>query len=97
MARIDLRLKGPMPSLAEIPADFLLTVEECAAYLGVAPSTAEKWRLGYRGASGGPPWISLHDGPKAPIRYFAGDVRKWLDARRRTGPSERTDTPAQAA
>jgi len=81
-----------LPSLAELPADGLLQVEEVAAYLGVAPSTTEKWRA----AGDGPPWFRLHNGPKSPVRYRVDKVREWLDARQ-TDTSEGTDTPARVA
>lgn len=95
MGRIAQRLEG-MPSLAELPDDMLLTLEEAAAYLGVGPSTLEKWRLGYRGNHGGPPSVPLHDGPRSPVRFIVADVRAWL-ASRRVDPSEGTDTPARCA
>jgi hypothetical protein len=82
-----------LPSLESRKPDELLTCEETAAYLGFSLSTLEKWRSGYRGIYGGPPWISMHDGEKAPIRYMVTDVRTWLNARRTTPE----DTPAEVA
>lgn len=96
MTRVALRLSD-LPSLEGLPGDGLLNVDEAAAYLGMAPSTLEKWRLGLRGVpTAGPPYIRLHDGPKAPVRYVVGDLRKWLWTRR-TDPASGEETPARAA
>ena len=95
MARIAQRLEE-LPSLESLPSDMLLTLEEAAAYLGIGPSTLEKWRLGLRGIHGGPPSVTLHDGPRAPIRFMVADLRRWIRGRR-TDPSEGTHTPARCA
>lgn len=85
-----------LPSLAARQPDELLTIEEASAYLGFSPSTLEKWRSGYRGTRGGPPWIPMHDGERSPVRYMVKDIREWLDSQR-INPSEGTETPAQVA
>lgn len=85
-----------LPSLADRADDELLTVEECAAYLRLSPSTLEKWRIGFRGNKAGPVYVPLHDGPKSPIRYKVADVRDWLN-RQRVDPSNEEDSPAPAA
>lgn len=87
-----------LPSLASRADDELLTVEECAAYIGVSPSTLEKWRTGSRGRFAGPVWIPLHDGDRSPIRYQIGSVRAWL-ASRSVDPNkpESEETPARCA
>lgn len=83
---------GDLPSLETLPPDALLMVEEAAAYLGVAPSTLEKWRIGTRGPHSGPPFHRLHGGAKAPVRYRVDDLRNWL-ASRRVDPAARSETP----
>lgn len=85
-----------LPSLESRADDELLTIEEAAAYLGFSPSTLEKWRSGYRGVKGGPPFIPMHDGEKSPVRYMVADLRAWIESRRVT-PSAEGQTPARCA
>lgn len=82
--------------LAERRRDEHLTAGEVALYLGVRVSTIEKWRRPSTGRpAGGPPYLTLGDGPKAPVRYPAGDVQDWLASRRRGNGGGQP--PAQAA
>lgn len=95
MPRKTQRLED-LPSLTDLPPDGLLTVEETAAYLGIAPSTLEKWRFRIRGTEGGPPYCRLEGGPKAPVRYLVSDVRTWI-ADHRTDPKTTAVTATHAA
>jgi hypothetical protein len=88
--------KSDLPSLQSRADDELLTIEEAAAYLRFSPATLNNWRTGARGVIGGPPYLPMHGGPKAPIRYRVGDIRAWI-ASELTDPSEGTHTPAHVA
>lgn len=88
--------RSTLPSLEELADDELLVIEEAAAYLRLSVSTLEKWRSGYRGFTGGPPFIRLHEGRKSPVRYPVGQLREWIAAQT-TNPSEGAYAPAQTA
>lgn len=53
-------------------SSLLLTVDQCAAWLGVEPSTLHRWRKQDRG----PRFVPLS--PRD-FRYKVSDVRAWLD------------------
>jgi transposase-like protein len=97
VARIAERLEG-LPSLADLPDDMLLTIEETAAYLGVGPSTLDSWRLGLRGSKvgGGPPHVPLHKGPRSPVKYLVADIRAYIQ-QQRIDKTEGTETPADSS
>lgn len=75
-----------MPPLADLRHDVPLKTEQAATYLGSSTAALESWRKLKRG--GGPPYIKLGDGPKARVRYLAGDLREW-QAAQRVDPSAR--------
>lgn len=84
------------PTLIELPADALLSMEETAAYLGLSPSTLEKWVSGERWVSVGiPAYHRLHGGPKSPIRFMVSDLQEWL--RHCRASLESGETPAHCA
>jgi predicted DNA-binding transcriptional regulator AlpA len=60
------------PTITAFPTDELLTTEEVATWLKVAPSTVCRWRL----AGKGPRVVWL--APSLP-RYRRGDLAAWLE------------------
>jgi excisionase family DNA binding protein len=56
----------------------LMSIEECADYLGVHRETLLRWRK----LGGGPPYLTV--GPYERIRYRLSEVDSWI-ARENTG------------
>jgi transposase-like protein len=70
-----------MPPLDERRPDEMLTTAEVAGYLGVEPSTLDKWRsLRQRGllAGAGPAYTRLGPGRRARVRYYVRDIKTYL-------------------
>lgn len=61
-----------------------LSPEQAAAQIGVTAHALKAWRRLTRktGTQIGPRWFTAHDGPRAPVRYYQGDIDRWRDARR---------------
>lgn len=67
-----------------------LKTPEAATYLGLSPSTLEKYRLTGEGP------VYFKSGPKI-VLYAVEDLDAWLNARRRTSTSQRPAQAPQAA
>jgi len=61
-----------------------LNPRQTGEQLGVSVHTLKAWRQRTRntGVQIGPRWFTVHDGPKAGVRYYQGDIDRWRDARR---------------
>jgi ferric-dicitrate binding protein FerR (iron transport regulator) len=66
--------RRPTPAPPKEDARRLLTTEDVAAMLGIAPATAIWWRSQKQG----PSWIRLGRGRRAPIRYRLEAVEAYL-------------------
>jgi len=62
-----------------LPNELDLDPEQAAIILSVDTDWLRKKRQGSEGA--GPPFRTLGDGEKAPVRYPLGELRKWRDER----------------
>ncbi len=70
-----------LPALDSYAASTLLVPAVVAAYLGISVGTLDKWRRPTDGRpTRGPRYRRLGDGPKARVRYEAGDVRAYIEA-----------------
>lgn len=68
-----------MAALAStIPTDELLTTEQVAALLNLAPVTLAGWRS----SGAGPPWLKL---ARRVVRYRRSDLEAWMAASVRQG------------
>lgn len=63
----------------------LLTTDEAAQLLAVAPKTLRKWR--YTG--GGPMAVKLGPSRTSPVRYRRRDLERWLSQRVESRTHER--------
>jgi len=61
--------------------DPLLTPQQAAAALCLAPATLAGWRSDPRRAPqfGGPPYVRIGTGRRATIRYRRSDLDSWLE------------------
>lgn len=62
----------------------LLTTQETAAFLKVAPQTL----IAQRVRGGGPPFIKLGNGPKSAVRYSLSKVVSWLEEQSRENTAQ---------
>jgi len=71
-----------MTTAVELLADQLMTPNEAAAYLRVAPATLAGWRSDPTRAPlmGPPPHVRL-GGRRGVVRYRANDLRLWVERR----------------
>jgi predicted DNA-binding transcriptional regulator AlpA len=76
---LDRRVDQILNEAPTAPDDQLLTTKETAAWLGVSTVwLAHRRHYG----DGGPPYKKLST---RVLRYSRGDVRQWLESRKRTG------------
>ncbi len=82
MARAANRIDpSTLPALHTLDRGAILTPRVVAAYLGISPNTLDKWRRPTDGRpTRGPRYRRLGDGPKARVRYLAGDVMDYIDS-----------------
>lgn len=85
----------PLPSLASLPDDYLLTPHEVSRYLRVDYATVESWRRAQFTHLEGPAYVRLGNGKRSPIRYRADVIRAWLAAN--THDPNGGQTPARCA
>ncbi len=74
--------------------DYLLTEQELADWLRIAPHT-----LANRRVSGvdSPPFVKLSGGRRGPVRYRRSDVLGWIEKRTRTNTAGGLVTLAEIA
>lgn len=77
----SLKIDTGEPCMVMLPR--LLTTVQVARWLAISPDTLVRKRR--PGVPGGPPFVKLANGPRAPVRYFASDLLTWLEMRRRNG------------
>ncbi len=71
-----------LPPLHTLDRQAVLMPRVVAAYLGISAATLDKWRRPSDGRpTKGPRYRRLGEGPKARVRYCAGDVLDYINGR----------------
>jgi hypothetical protein len=86
-----------LPPLVDLRPDTPLMANQVALYIGTSEHALDRWRRAE--PVEGPPFLRLGNGPKARVRYLAGDVLKWMQGQRvdpSADPSTEVNTPAAA-
>lgn len=65
------------------PDDVYLTTHDVCILLGIAKSTAERWRS----SGNGPPHIKMGPGRTSPVRYARSAVLSYLTANQKSSTS----------